>query len=38
MDRNVMLERLEWLALAGRDSRVCPDPKYFMPLPAKRED
>lgn len=21
-----------------RDTRVCPDPKYFMPLPAKRED
>lgn len=22
----------------GRDTRVCHDPKYFMPLPAKRED
>ena len=30
---------LRWyLGYGGRDARVCTDPKYFMPLPAKRED
>lgn len=30
---------LRWyLGYGGRETRVCHDPKYFMPLPAKRED
>jgi hypothetical protein len=32
-------KHLRWYFGDGtRDSRLCPDPKYFMPLPAKRED